>query len=111
MIIAGHVITAKPGTVFLIDEPEKHLHRSIIQPFLSALFDLRSGDCIFIISTHEMGLPVANPEARVLILRSCQWSDSQCVSWDAEILEGNSQVPEDLKRAILGSSASSILSC
>jgi len=36
MIIAGHVITAEPGTVFLIDEPERHLHRSITQPFLSA---------------------------------------------------------------------------
>ena len=41
MIIAGHVITAESDTVFLIDEPEKHLHRSISQPFLSALFDLR----------------------------------------------------------------------
>ena len=38
MIIAAHVITAEPGTVLLIDEPERHLHRSIIQPFLSALF-------------------------------------------------------------------------
>ena len=103
MILAGHVITAEPGTVFLIDEPERHLHRSITQPFLSALFDIRSEDCTFIISTHEIGLPVANPDARVLMLRSCQWSDNQCVAWDAEVLEPNSQLPEDLKRAILGS--------
>ena len=72
MIIAGHVITAEPETVFLIDEPEKHLHRSISQPFLSALFDLRK-DCAFIISTHEIDLAIANSEARVLMLRSCQW--------------------------------------
>ena len=26
MIIAAHVITAEPGTVLLIDEPERHLH-------------------------------------------------------------------------------------
>ena len=108
MIIAGHVITAESDTVFLIDEPEKHLHRSISQPFLSALFDLRK-DCAFIISTHEIDLAIANPKARVLMLRSCQWRNDQCVAWDAEVIEPNSHLPEDarlteeLKRAILGS--------
>ena len=103
MIIAGHVITAVSGTVFLIDEPERHLHRSITQPFLSALFDLRSEDCAFIIATHEIALPVANPDAQVLMLRSCQWQGNQCVAWGAEVLGPNAQLPEGLKRAILGS--------
>ena len=108
MIIAAHVISAESGTVFLIDEPEKHLHRSISQPFLSALFDLRK-DCAFIISTHEIDLAIANLEARVLMLRSCQWSGDKCIAWDAEVIEPNSQLPEKLrlteetKRAILGS--------
>ena len=103
MVIAAQVITAEAGTVFLIDEPERHLHPSITQPFLSALFDLRSEDCTFVISTHEIGLPLANSDAQVIMLRSCQWSGNQCVAWDAEILEPNSQIPEELKRAILGS--------
>ena len=103
MIIAGHVITAEPGTVFLIDEPERHLHRAITQPFLSALFNLRKEDCAFIISTHEIALPVANPWARALILRSCQWNNNQCTGWDAEVLNPDSHLPEELKRAILGS--------
>ena len=101
-IIAGHVITAEPETVFLIDEPEKHLHRSISQPFLSALFNLRK-DCAFIVSTHEVALAIANPKARVLMLRSCQWRNDQCVAWDAEVIEPNSQLPDEIKRAILGS--------
>ena len=109
MIIAAHVITAEPGTVLLIDEPERHLHRSIIQPFLSALFALRREDCTFIIATHEMTLPATNPEARVLMLRSCQWSNRECVAWEAQVLEPDSELPEelrlpeDLKLAILGS--------
>ncbi len=103
MIIAAHVITAEPETVFVIDEPERHLHRSIIQPFLSALFALRREDCTFIIATHEIALPVANPDAQVLMLRSCQWSGKQCHAWDAEVLKPNSELPEDLKLAILGS--------
>lgn len=103
MIIAAYVITAEPETVFVIDEPERHLHRSIIQPFLSALFARRGKDCAFIIATHETMLPVANPEARVLMLRSCQWHGNQCVAWDADVLESNSELPEELKIAILGS--------
>ena len=75
MILAAQVITANSNTIFLIDEPERHLHRSIIVPFLSALFSLRRGDCTFVISTHETALPVANPDAAVLMLRSCQWND------------------------------------
>lgn len=108
MIIAAQVITAEPETLFLIDEPERHLHRSIIEPFLSELFALRT-DCAFIISTHEIALPVANPAARVLMLRSCQWDGDYCKDWDVEVLEPDTQLPEerklpeDLKLAILGS--------
>ena len=101
-IIAAHVLTVEPGTMLLIDEPERHLHRSIIEPFLSALFRKRT-DCAFVISTHEINLPVANPEARVLMVRSCQWQGKKANTWDVEILEENPNLPEDLKLAILGS--------
>ena len=36
------------------------------------------------------------------MLRSCQW-EGGAVAWDAEILKPNDQLPEELKRAILGS--------
>ena len=37
------------------------------------------------------------------MLRSCQWNGSNCTAWDAKVIEPNSQLPEDLKRSILGS--------
>ena len=101
-IIAATVLTVEPGTVLLIDEPERHLHRSIIEPFLSALFERRK-DCAFVVSTHEIALPVANPEARCLMVRSCNWNGDQAETWDVEVIEKNVDMPEDLKRAILGS--------
>ncbi|MCY3954818.1 MAG: AAA family ATPase [Nitrospira sp.] len=100
-IMAAHVLVAESETVFLIDEPERHLHRSIIEPFLLALFAQR-GDCTFIISTHEIALPIANTAAHVVILRSCVWNGSQPRAWDAEVLESGATLPEDLKRDILG---------
>lgn len=102
VIIAAEVLTVESGTVLLIDEPERHLHRSIIEPFLSALFERRS-DCAFVVSTHEIALPIANPEARVLMVRSCQWSGDTAKAWDVELLEPNNDLPEELKRDILGS--------
>ena len=101
-IMAANVLVADPGTAFLIDEPERHLHRSIIEPFLSALFSQRQ-DCAFVISTHEIALPIANPTARVIMLRSCGWQDNRPVAWDAELLDSGKHLPEDLKRDILGS--------
>ena len=102
MFLAAQVTTANPDTIFLIDEPERHLHRSIIVPFLSALFELRRRDCTFVVSTHEMALPVANFDATVLMLRHCHWKDSECVSWDADILNSELDLPEDLRFDILG---------
>lgn len=103
-IIAATVLTVKAGTTLLIDEPERHLHRSIITPFMLALFERRP-DCTFVVSTHETALPVASPEARTLIVRSCEWNDQQAKSWDVEVLDANAGLPEKLKLAILGGRA------
>ena len=101
-IIGATVLTVDPGTVLLIDEPERHLHRSIIVPFLAALFARRE-DCSFIISTHELSLPNANPDAGVLMVRSCEWERNRARAWDISLLEANDQLPEELRLAILGS--------
>lgn len=102
VIIAADTLTVSAGTVLLIDEPERHLHRSIIEPLLTALFGLRT-DCPFVVSTHEIELPIATPEARVAIIRSCRWAGNRASSWDAQVIESGAQLPDDLKRSILGS--------
>ena len=101
-IIGATVLTVESGTVLLIDEPERHLHRSIIVPFLAAVFANRH-DCTFIISTHELALPASNPTAGVLMVRSCEWQNNRASAWDIHLLESNDQVPEEIRQAILGS--------
>ena len=101
LAIALEVLTAKPGTVLLIDEPERHLHRSVIRPFLSALLECRD-DCAFVVSTHDVDLPVANPNARVLMVGSCEWEGNETRAWDVKLLEPDEDLPDDLKLAILG---------
>ncbi|AXT26610.1 ATP-binding protein [Ruegeria sp. AD91A] len=101
VMLAGQVLTARPGTLFLIDEPERHLHRAITEPMLSALFERRK-DCRFVVATHEPELPNSTPDARVVIVRNCSWNGSAASGWDVDILEPGIEVPDDIRRALLG---------
>ena len=101
ILIGASVLTANPGTVIIIDEPERHLHRSIISPLMSTLFQKRL-DCAFVISTHDAFLPLDNKEAATLLIRSCTWSGKSATGWDTDLLKPNAEVSEDVKRAILG---------
>ena len=100
-LIAAQVLTAEAETTLLIDEPERHLHRSIIEPFLAALFERRS-DCKFVVSTHEISLPIAHPGSQVIVTRSCQWNNNAPIAWDFDVLTADADIPEDVKRSILG---------
>lgn len=101
-IIAATVLTVEPGTLLLIDEPERHLHRAIVEPFLTALFECRA-DCPFVVSTHELSLPVAARDARVILPRGCTWSGDNASAWRIDVLAAGSVLPDDLRYAVLGS--------
>lgn len=101
LLIAADVLTVKEGTLVLIDEPERHLHRSIISPLLTLLFAKRR-DCAFIISTHEVMLPLDNPAARTLLLRGCAYADSSIAAWDADLVTPETAIDDALKKDILG---------
>lgn len=103
VVLATHIVTADAGEILLIDEPERHLHRSIIEPLISAAL-LERQDCYFIVSTHEIALPVLIPSAQIIIVRSCKWGEEKRVEyWDVDILDAGSEIPDQLKEAILGS--------
>jgi hypothetical protein len=101
-LIAADVLTAKPGTLILIDEPERHLHRSIISPLLKLLFD-RRGDCAFLVSTHELALPLDTPKASTLLVRNCTYQGQNVLAWAADMLAPGTAIDDDLKGDILGS--------
>jgi ABC-type cobalamin/Fe3+-siderophores transport system ATPase subunit len=101
-LIAADVLTAKPGTLVLIDEPERHLHRSIISPLLKQLFDKRK-DCVFIVSTHELMLPLDTPKAATLLLRDCEYAGKKVKAWTVDLLEPGAPIDEALKSDLLGS--------
>ncbi|MCE3279339.1 MAG: hypothetical protein K0S44_1530 [Bacteroidetes bacterium] len=102
LLICTDVLTTDPNQLIILDEPERHLHRSIISPLLSSLFQKRK-DCVFVISTHDVFLPIDHSEASVLLLRSCQWSGKTIKDWDADLISEADEIPSSIKREILGS--------
>lgn len=101
LLIAATVLTVKNGTLLLIDEPERHLHRSIISPLLTLLFSKRD-DCAFIVSTHDVLLPLDNPSARTLLIRGCTYVGSSVSGWDVDFIPPENEIDDDLKKDILG---------
>lgn len=101
IVIAANVLTVPAGTLLLIDEPERHLHRSIVSPLLSLLLKERP-DCSFVVSTHEPLLPVDNPHSKVLLTRACTYDGDEVTSYVIDLLVNVDAIDDDLKRTILG---------
>lgn len=101
LLIAANVLTVPAGTLLLIDEPERHLHRSIISPLLTLLFRQRA-DCKFIVSTHDVLLPLDNPGARTILIRSCTYNNETPVSWDVDLVPADAPIDETIRKDILG---------
>lgn len=51
--ILGQVLSANENTVLIFDEPELHIHKSIIANLWDKIEELRS-DCAFLIITHDI---------------------------------------------------------
>ncbi len=101
LIVAADVLTADPGTLILIDEPERHLHRSIASPLMNLLFQKRI-DCVFIVSTHDVNIVADNPQAKALLVRDCEYAGKSVNKWDLDLLPPGSNIDDDLRSKILG---------
>ena len=102
LLICADVLSAECNQLILIDEPERHLHQSIISPLLTALFNKRK-DCIFVVSTHDMYLPIDNPDSSIVLVRDCEWENSNIKHWEADLISKGVEIPDEIKYSIIGS--------
>lgn len=101
LLVAAAVLTAKPGSLIIIDEPERHIHRAISSGLLASLFSRRE-DCAFVVSTHDVTLPVDAPAASTLLLRACTHKNSAAIAWDADLLSPGATIDDAILLDILG---------
>ena len=83
------------GRTIIIDEPELHLHRSIMNRLWSEIEKYRS-DCLFIYITHDTQFAANHNHAQKIWVKSFDG-----IYWDWEMVE-DSELPDQLLLDILG---------
>lgn len=101
LIFSAEVVAAPSGTVFLIDEPELHLHPSIVIALIKALI-LTRPDCGFVVCTHELELPIAIHGEQIILVRGSAWQGGNISSWDVDVIHNPDQIPEWLWVDVIG---------
>jgi len=95
--LIGQCLAAPVNAIVVIDEPELHLHKSIQVPLWAEVERLRP-DCLFVYLTHDVDFAVAQEGAQRVWLKSFDGA-----SWDWELIEERSDLPDDLLIEVLGS--------
>lgn len=96
--VVGRVLLAKESSLIIIDEPELHLHKAILNKLWDIL-ETRRKDCMFIYLTHDVDF-AATRIAQKCWLKS--YSSYLHEFWDVEPIE-SSEIPEALLYKLLGS--------
>lgn len=96
--LIGEVICSQQNSIIIIDEPEMHLHKSLVKKLFDSIENERP-DCSFIYLTHDIDFAITRQNAVKIWAKSYEGDDV----WDYEILDDNSPIPEQLYLEILGS--------
>lgn len=95
--LAGEVICAPQNSIIIIDEPEMHIHSSLIKTFFD-LLEAERPDCPFIYLTHNIDFAFTRQNALKIWAKAYENN-----IWDYEILDENLPIPEQLYLDVLGS--------
>ena len=84
------------NSIVIIDEPENHLHNSILSKLWNLLEKNRK-DCLFIYITHNLDFAVSRINSQLIWVKSYLGNEK----WQFELIEDNF-IPEALQIQILG---------
>lgn len=96
LYLAAQVLCVPANKTLIIDEPEIHLHRSIMNRLWSALESFRP-DCLFIYITHDTQFAAAHGQSDIIWIKEFDGTH-----WKLEKPEDD-ELPEELLFDILGS--------
>lgn len=94
----GEVICAPENSIIIIDEPENHLHTSIIKRLWDKIESVRK-DCKLIFLTHDIDFAITRNNSKVIWLKSYSGNED----WDYEIIDDVEDIPNEIYMEIIGS--------
>lgn len=95
--LIGEVLSVPKDGVFVVDEPELHLHRAI-QARLWDAAEAARPDCTFVYITHDLGFASSRKDATKVWLR--EYTNGK---WDWEEVPETDAFPETLLLEVMGS--------
>ena len=96
--LIGEVVCAPHNSIIIIDEPEMHLHRSLVKKLFD-LIEIERPDCAFVYLTHDIDFAFTRQNALKIWAKSYDGNNV----WDYEFLDELSPIPEQLYLEVLGS--------
>ena len=96
--LTGEVVCAQPNAIIIIDEPEMHIHKSLIKTLFD-LIEIERPDCSFVYLTHDIDFTFSRQNAVKIWAKSYEGNNV----WDYEILNDAMPIPEQLYLEVIGS--------
>jgi ABC-type dipeptide/oligopeptide/nickel transport system ATPase component len=92
----AEVVSAQPNSLIIIDEPENHLHNSILERLWNEIESERQ-DCVYLYITHNLDFARTRNNAQIVWIKNML--DKQ--TWDFELLNSD-EFSDDLLLELLG---------
>lgn len=96
--LIGEVVCAPENSIIIIDEPEIHIHKSLVKQLFDLIENERQ-DCAFVYLTHDVDFAFSRLNAKKVWTKSYLGGNV----WDYEVLDDITPIPEQLYLEVLGS--------
>lgn len=95
--LIGQCLIAPPNTVIVVDEPEIHLHKSIMCKLWDKIEEFCT-DKIIVYITHDLDFAASRKESTKIWVKSFNGEDD----WELKILPPEDKIPDSLMFEVLG---------
>ncbi|WP_337874355.1 DUF4435 domain-containing protein [Exiguobacterium sp.] len=102
LYLIAQCLAIPENKIIIIDEPEVHLHRSIMNKLWNAIENIRN-DCFFVYITHDTQFAASHEQAKKLWVKEFDGT-----SWKLEFVNSDSSLPEQCILDILGNRKNTI---
>lgn len=97
LYLMGQILSAPAGSILVIDEPEIHLHSSIMQSMWDKLEDEKK-DCLFVFITHDLNFASTRVSTTNIWVKDFDGAST----WTWEYVPEVEEFPESLLLELLG---------
>lgn len=97
LYLIGQALTAAPNSLLIVDEPELHVHKSLVAKLWDEIEAARP-DCAYIFITHDLDFASSRACKKYVV-----YEYFHADKWNLEEIEDNDEFSEELCTLILGS--------